>query len=283
MSVFFNQSRFSGNQVLGNDELRHYAPSIFAETPWTGNGDHRGMSNKYTFIPTIQVVDAMRKEGFVPVKAAQGRSRIEGKGEFTKHMVRFRLPDEAIKAKWDVGEILPELVLVNSHDGTSSYQVSAGLFRLVCKNGMVVQDAECGAYRTRHSGDIAGEVIEATYSIINEMPRIGSTVQDWQQTQLTPQQQETFAAAAIGLRWEPDQAPIEPRQLLSLRRREDAGSSLWQTFQTTQENIIRGGLRGRNASNRIQRTRAVGSVGEDIRLNRALWTLTEKMGQLVHA
>lgn len=283
MMVSRYSNRFSGNQPLDNDMLKHYAPSIFAETPWQGNGDKRGMSNKYAFIPTIQVVDAMRKEGFIPIKASQGKSRIEGKGEFTKHMVRFRLPEALAVDQWKIGSVLPELVLINSHDGTSSYQVSAGLFRLVCLNGMMVEDANCGTYRTNHKGDIAGEVLEATYSIVNELPAIESRVADWQHLPVTDQQQRVLAEAAIGLRWEPEEAPIRPELLLHTRRRDDAEPTLWNTFQKVQENLIKGGLPGRNASGNRQRTRAVNSVSEDTRLNRALWSLTEKMGQLLHA
>ncbi|MBV8275090.1 MAG: DUF932 domain-containing protein, partial [Verrucomicrobia bacterium] len=35
-------------------------------------------------------------------------------------------------------QVRPEVVLVNSHDKSSAYQLHCGLFRLVCTNGMVI-------------------------------------------------------------------------------------------------------------------------------------------------
>src|SRR5262249_39656086 len=146
--------------TLTNDQLHRSAPSIFASTPW------HHMSDGYRFVPTIEVVDLLRGRGFQPVRAQQSRSRIEGKGAFTKHLIRFR-HDSLIDAP-RVGEEIPELVLVNSHDGTSSYQLMAGIFRLVCSNGLVVQSTDFGSIRVHHSGgkDFQQRVIDATYQIV---------------------------------------------------------------------------------------------------------------------
>jgi hypothetical protein len=139
--IMWNASKFtnSGTATLSEDTMREYAPSIFAATPW------RTMSTKYQFIPTIEIVRAMQRENFQVVKVAQGKSRIEGKGEFTKHMIRFRQTNQSLV----VGDTFPEVVLVNSHDGTSSYQLYAGLFRLACLNGMVTCLGQHSEYKTR--------------------------------------------------------------------------------------------------------------------------------------
>jgi hypothetical protein len=72
----------SSAQALSDDQIRRYAPSVFADRPW------QAMSDLYSFVPTSDVVSAMRQNGFVPVKAMQSRTRIEGKGDFTKHWPR---------------------------------------------------------------------------------------------------------------------------------------------------------------------------------------------------
>ena len=119
--------------ALTNEQLQRYAPSVFAREPW------QGMSSKYTFIPTIKIVDKMRTEGFQPVAVSQSHTRIPGKQDFTKHMIRFQDRRQSnAPAIRQLGQIYPELVLVNSHDGASAYKLDAGLFRLVCLNGMVV-------------------------------------------------------------------------------------------------------------------------------------------------
>ena len=264
---------------LDDTQLRKAAPSIFASEPW---GE---VSERYAFIPTISVVDALRGEGFFPVKATQSKSRIEGKAEFTKHMIRFRRDDGV--AIHSVGDEMPELVLVNSHDRTSSYQLSAGIFRLVCSNGMIVKSANFGDIKVQHSGDIAGQVIEGSYTIISEMPKLMSRMDELKGVQLTPQEQFIFAKSALQLRYPDDSAgnstsPIRPEALLSARRRADAGMDLWTTFNRVQENMIKGGVHGTGSTGRRMSTRKVNSVSEDIRLNKALWLLTENMAALKH-
>ena len=75
---------------LDNEQLFRAAPSIFAEEK------HGSRSERYTYIPTIQVVDGLRSEGFFPFSVCQSRTRIEGKAEFTKHMIRLRQHDQIL-------------------------------------------------------------------------------------------------------------------------------------------------------------------------------------------
>jgi len=71
-------------QALTLEQVRRAAPSVFAEMPWAGT------SAKYRFFPTVHVVEGLMQQGFLPVRAQQSRTRIEGKGDFTKHLLRFR-------------------------------------------------------------------------------------------------------------------------------------------------------------------------------------------------
>ena len=102
--------------ALDDAALKRVAPSIYAETAYSG------MSTRYSFIPTSQVIAALRKEGWQPVRAIQSRVRDEGKKGYQKHMVRFRHVDAlAGNRPLVVGDTHPEVVLVNGHDGSSSY------------------------------------------------------------------------------------------------------------------------------------------------------------------
>ena len=147
--------------ALDHDTLRRLAPSIFAASPWGR------MSDRYKMVPTIEVVAMLAERGFRPVRAQQSRSRIEGKGDFTRHLIRFRHDDYLDQA---AGAELPELVLTNSHDGTSAYRFLSGIFRLVCSNGLTVQSADFGSIAVRHSGgrDFEQRVIDATYKVIED-------------------------------------------------------------------------------------------------------------------
>jgi len=129
-------ARFAhGTQILRSetplteDQMRRAAPSVFA------GGKHASRSERYTYIPTIDVLRGLKREGFEPFMVAQGKSRTEGRTEFTKHMIRMRHADQ-VSTLSDANEI----ILINSHDGASSYQMLAGVFRFVCCNGLVVGD-----------------------------------------------------------------------------------------------------------------------------------------------
>ena len=119
-------TRFSRNtnilrsaSPLGEEQMRLAAPSIFAV------GKHVSRSERYAYIPTIEVLRGLEKEGFQPFMVAQGKSRTEGKAEFTKHMIRMRHAGQ-VESRGEANEI----ILINSHDGASSYQMLAGAFRL---------------------------------------------------------------------------------------------------------------------------------------------------------
>ena len=262
-------------RVLDNDALRLIAPSIFAAHPW------EAMSQRYRMAPTIEVVDMLRDKGFLPVRAQQSRARIPGKADFTKHMIRFR-PADLIDGPLAVGDIFPELVLTNAHDGTSAYKFDMGLFRLACSNGLVVKSEDIGGISVRHSGgdDFAQRVIDVTYEVLDQGPKTLAQVETFRQLQLSPPQREIFAQAAHELT---SNESITPEQLLHARRQADIGTDLWKTSNVVQENMTQGGLRGKSPSGRRYTSRPIKSVGEDVRINKALWTLTERMAQLAGA
>jgi len=265
-----NSNALRSNIPLDNSQLFRIAPSIFA------NEAHESRSARYTYIPTIDVLDGLKKEGFQPFFVAQSRSRIEGKSEFTKHMLRLRQTGEIEKAEAN------EIILINSHDGTSSYQMMAGCFRFVCQNGMVTGDI-VEDIRVRHKGNIVHNVIDAAYTIVDDFETVTESIDGMKSTLLLPEEQEIFAEAALSLKYDENEAPITPNQLLSTRRIADRNPDLWSNFNRVQENIIRGGLRGRTASGNRTTTREVKSIDNNVKLNKALWILADGMRQLKQA
>ena len=269
----------TGRGPLTDDQIRQLAPSAFAASK------HESRSERYTYIPTSAVIDGLRSNGFEPTFAKQGKSRIEGKAEYTKHLLRFRYQGQAAELR-RVGEVFPEVVLVNSHDGTSAYQLMAGMFRLVCLNGMVVADRELSTIKVPHKGDVVGQVIEGSYTVLEESKRALDQADAWAGVSLSRDEQVIMAESAHVLRFgdEGPANPIKPEQLLAVRRQADASPDLWTTANVIQENAIRGGLTawGRDANNHRRRvtTREVRGIDQDVRLNRALWMLGERMAQI---
>jgi len=255
---------------LTNDEIARVAPSIFAEEA------HESRSDRYRYIPTVDVLEALRSEGFMPFMACQTRVRNTDKREHTKHMIRLR------HANTIVAKEANEIILLNSHDGTSSYQMMGGCFRFVCANGLVLGDAAMDQ-KVRHSGrqDVIGDVIEGAYEVLNQFQLIEEQRETMKGIQLGGDLQHAFAEAALAYRYDPADgpAPVTASQLLAPRRREDATNDLWSTFNRVQENTIKGGLRGRNKQGRRTSTRAVSGIDQDVKLNRALWVLAQHLRQ----
>lgn len=258
---------------LTNDQLRVAAPSVFATQPW-----HQ-MSDRYAFIPTIDIVEGLRAEGFVPVAAVQSRSRIAGKQDFTKHQIRFRKAGQEAVAI-HLGGLYLEVILTNAHDGASVYELSGGMLRAICTNGLMTDDGTVGAIKVRHTGN-PGKIIDASFEVIDAMPRALEAAESFRQLQLAPPEQAAFATAAIALRYDEGEAPVTPAQVITPRRYQDRATDLWTSFNVVQENLVQGGLRGRNPETlRRARTRAVTGIAENTKLNKALWTLAEEMKKL---
>ena len=258
---------------LAEHEMRSAAPSIFAP------GKHQSRSDRYAYIPTIEVLRGLRKEGFEPFMVAQSKSRIAGKTEYTKHMIRMRHAG-LLSSRPEANEI----ILINSHDGASSYQMLAGVFRFVCCNGLV-----CGSVsndiRIPHKGDVQDEVIDGAFRVLDDFEAVDASTDGMKSLTLSDDEERAFATAALALRYgersegQPP-APITVEQLIEARRPEDLGHSLWTTFQRVQENALRGGQPGRSRQGRHIRTREVASIDRGVSLNRALWVLAEEMRKL---
>jgi hypothetical protein len=159
-----------------------------------------------------------------------------------------------------------------------------GIFRLICSNGMISGEVS-SEVRVRHSGNILENVIEGSYSVIEDINRLVPVIEDWKKIHLTYDERKAYAESALGLRWDADeagnvQAPISSTSLLNARRVEDREDNLFVTFNKVQENLIRGGIRGEGSTGKRMTTRAVASVTENVKLNRSLWMLTKAMAEM---
>ena len=96
---------------LSDDQIRAVAPSIFADAP------HESRSQRYSYIPTATVLQELRGEGFEPFMVCQTRVRADDRRDYTKHMIRLRHVSQIN------GREANEIILLNSHDGTSSVSV----------------------------------------------------------------------------------------------------------------------------------------------------------------
>ncbi|MGP3790505.1 DUF932 domain-containing protein [Pseudomonas sp. B392_1p] len=257
------------DRPLSDDQIRAVAPSIFAEAA------HESRSQRYSYIPTAAVLAELRGEGFQPFMVCQTRVRHEDRREFTKHMIRLR------HASQINGDEANEVILLNSHDGTSAYQMLSGMFRFVCHNGLVCGDTFADI-RVHHKGNVAGQVIEGAYEVLKGFEHVQESRDAMRTITLDDGEATLLARSALTLKYDsPDKPlPITEEQVLMPRRYDDRRRDLWSVFNRVQENLVKGGLSGRSANGHRQRTRAVQGIDQNVRLNRALWMLAEGMRQL---
>jgi hypothetical protein len=252
--------------ALSDAELKHLAPAIFAEAP----EEHR--SRAYRFISTAQVLAGLRAAGFAPVAARQVATR-SASLQHARHLVRFRIPEEPVT----LGDAWPELVLLNSHDGTSAYELRAGLYRPVCTNGLVVALGDFVALRVAHRGNVIEQVVEAARAVAGRFSAIRLEVGRMVATVLEEGARLAFAEEALTLRYGPEErGSLMPRQLLAIRRVGDAGEDLWHTFNVIQGNLVQGGLLRRTSTGRLTRTRRLRAIREDLRINAGLWAIARR-------
>lgn len=212
---------------LSPEQLAHRAPSTFAVKA------HEGTSDRYCFFPTGPVVEALRESGWSPVTVQEQRTREEGRRGFQKHLVRFQRRSELNTTP--LGDSRIELVLMNSHDGGCAFRLFAGVFRIVCTNGLIVADATYGAVSIRHTRRTVDEIITASQKIAGESDQIGQRIESFRQRMLGDEEKLDFATRALTLRYESAaEAPVYPAKLLEPVRTEDVGNSLWSTLNCCQ-------------------------------------------------
>lgn len=221
------------SHALTEDEIRQVAPSVFAESA------HGSRSSRYSYIPTIDVLRGLFANGFRAFFAIQATTRAEDRRGYTKHMLRLRHENQLSRP----GEEINEVILINSHDGASSYQMMAGCFRFVCANGLVVGDTAADI-RVKHSGDVRNEVVDGAFRVLESFEEVDASKDAFKSLQLSSGEQLAFARAALAMRFGTEKVPpIRAEQAIEPRRYEDRDNSLWTTFQRAQENLVNGGVR----------------------------------------
>ncbi|EBG7817607.1 DUF945 domain-containing protein [Salmonella enterica] len=265
-SRFGRINQIRRDRPLTHEELMQYTPSVF------GEDKHTSRSEKYTYIPTITLLENLRREGFEPFFACQSRVRDPGRRDYTKHMLRLR------RAGQITGQQVPEIIILNSHGGESSFQLLPGMWRQVCANGLVCGQS-FGEIRVPHRGDIAEKVIEGAYDVLGVFDRVEEKREAMQSLLLPPPAQHALAKAALTYRFGEEHQPVAATQILTPRRYEDRKDDLWSVFNRIQENLLKGGLPGRTAKGKHSHTRAVNGIDGDVKLNRALWVMAEQMQQ----
>jgi hypothetical protein len=239
------------------------------------------VSNKYSFIPTTRVINTLASLNWYPVRAEQVNVRKEAHQGYQKHLIRFR--NDSISMIQ--GENFPEIVLTNSHNGLASFCIMAGIFRLVCSNGLIVANSTFASHKIKHMGYTDNKVKLAVDNVVENIPKIAGKVNQYQEIELTPDEQGIYALAALTVKYGEQalqEREFDVNRLLRPYRYEDNKPTLWHTYNNIQEKFINGGKFEINKEKQWKRkkTRVTKNINENVRVNQALWLLTEKMAEL---
>lgn len=252
---------------LTNEELMAAVPSVFQVQA------HDTRSSRFAPISTIRVIESLREEGFVPCYAMQSKARDESKIDFTKHMIRLRPADYDYRKDWN------EIILVNANDGSSSYQLSAGRFRLVCSNGLVLGDRERSQVIYHKGQNIERDVIEGAFTVVKEFEETDRLRLEMEKMILTEAERKQLAFLSMVMcTGSTDEFKFEPTKLLVPRRNEDVKYDVWSTFNVIQENAIKGGVKYfNNETERNATSREIKSISKNLDINRAIWNTAKLM------
>jgi hypothetical protein len=241
-------------------DLKTQAPAIFTteKSP--------KLSDRYSMVPTIDVVNKFMDAGWEISQANQ-----VGSGPYGRHSVRMR---NSVLPK--VGDSLIEAIITNSHNGTTKLEVGAGLFRLVCSNGLVIPQQDLITLNQRHTNISMDEVEKITETFIKSTPIIERSMGRMTDKKMSTDEQIDFTSKAIGIRWKntEDISTLTLETIINPLRADDFENTLWNTFNVVQEKLIRGGFvkeQGRNK--RV--VKPITSLVMDTMINKRLWELAE--------
>ncbi len=227
------------------------------------------LSDRYQFISSHEIIQRFAQEGWAVDSATVAAPR-KRDSLHAKHMIDFRHPDFQ-----PVHGAVPRIVLVNSHDGSSSAKVLAGVFRFVCANGLVVGNV-AGREIVRHTGDAAADLIHRMQQLAKNTSKLYGQIDSWSKKELTKAQRHEFARFAAHLRWG-DAQRFQPEDLLMVRRAEDDRGDLWTTLNRVQENTVRGGIEGLSRSGRAATSRPLSDITRSVDYNAQLWQLADEV------
>lgn len=253
---------------LTNEQLRIKAPSLFQDQPY------HEVSSKYHFIPTIDIIEQIRAENWYPVSVSEAGVRDLSKDGFQNHYVRFQHFSDLINPNANVVELL----LFNSHDRSKAFSISAGVYRNICSNGLIIADSVFDSYKIKHLGGRNNDVLDAVNKITQIKPKLLDKISKFESITLNQNEKEAFLQSALPLRFEEHFELDNPTELLTPLRSEDKKDDLYTVLNILQENFLSSKVSGYNKETKRRFTsKQITSISKDVEINKGLWEIAERI------
>ena len=257
----------NSNKILSKKQINDVAPSVFTQSPSSD------VTEKYTFISTEKVIDDMEELGWMPVDAKEVKARTKSTQGVQKHMIVFRNEDIVIDGE-DGDTVYPQILMTNSHDGKNSFQFTAGLFRMICENGLVIADKTFEDVKMRHMGYTFEDLQVLIKDIVEKLPLTVESMNRMKSVELEKDQVLELAKSLLDIRVEGTDNTFNDvaiTNVLESQRKEDEGMGLWEVFNRVQENIINGNFYYNTKSGKQRQARIIKNFKQDLDLNRNMF------------
>ncbi len=234
------------------------------------------MSEKYVTMDSQKLVEAIlaltsKGNPVFELRAIQlGKVKGSREAQTAKgsHIIRI----QTVKS-YSVGnkdDVHPELIIKNSYDGSSTFQVRMGIFRLVCSNGLVIATHNFGEIKLRHMGTPEEAAFEIVKQFAGNLPKFQEIQQALIERTLTDDEKIAFAMKAARIRFNKEFTESDAEKLLEVTRPADDGNDMWKVFNRVQEKLMNSGFKGENMK---KAGKAITRATEDIRVNSELFKL----------
>lgn len=255
--------------ALTTEQIKKAAPQAFAATP------KPGVSERYSFLPTSRIIEDMDRLGWKVSEAKASRYRNSDLSQYGNHIIRFFHPDVFLKNPDNGVEAYINVIVMNNHTGRGSFRFEIGIFRLVCSNGMVIKDKDFGSFQLRHKGYSFDELQGTLNTAIERLPDVVGRINTLSQRIMSKEEQFEFAQKAFQLRTTPERLLSEEdlKDMLTPRRKEDEGDSLWHVFNRVQEGVIKGGFMAVGNKGKLRKVKGIRNIQKDLELNQEMWEM----------
>lgn len=271
-------SRNANNTALTTERIQQLSPAVFATTK------HDRLTDRYVALHTSDLIPVMQDYGYAPVQAAQKRSR-KVSAEHSAHMIAFA---RTIDTDFAQGDVRPEIILYNSHDGSSSVKLFAGAFRFICSNGIVAGDGFQN--RMYHNTSALSGFEDMLRNTVANLPAMMERINLLKSVQLSSATAYEMAKRSVATRWDMFDAQTKGvyaidktiTDVLAINRNEDDHMDAFTVFNRIQESVIRGkafvkSITEATPYGSIRKARPINSVKENIRINSELWNIAEEL------
>ena len=213
------------------------------------------IKQKEFYIPTLDLVTKLQDEGWRLSGVAEHRARNR---KITNNYIQMQHPDFAVQNKQGKNEAFTSITLSNSSSGAQPLQMSLGMFRQVCSNGLIAYDQHAESENIKHIEINYRDLDRFVNTMNSKANKLLTEVNEMKNRGISMKDLRKLATEAYLLRYN-NLEDINIDNLFAVNRVEDESNDLWTVFNRIQENL----------------THDIINMKEDIKLNKQLFALVE--------